>query len=212
MSRSLRPTRRAALRTLAPALLTLVLGAAPAAGQAAGQAPAASAATTGGTTLVVLVRHAEKAAAPADDPPLDSAGTARAQALRLALADAGIQHVLATPRRRTSDTAAPLARALGLTPELVPLTAGASHVAAVADAVRRQAGRVVLVVGHSNTIPAIVGALGGPKLPDLCDAQYAQLFVLALPASGPARLVRSQYGTPDAPGADRCGAPAPAMR
>ena len=86
-------------------------------------------------------------------------------------------------------------------------TGGAAHVQAVADAVRRRpAGEVVLVVGHSNTIPAIVGALGGPRLPDLCDGQYATLYVLALPARGPARLIRSTYGAADAPDAGSCAA------
>jgi hypothetical protein len=65
----------------------------------------------------------------------------------------------------------------------------------------------VLVVGHSNTVPAIIAALGGPKLPDLCDAAYSNLFLLHLPADGSApRLVRSQYGVADPPGADRCTA------
>ena len=152
--------RRAALRSLLAATLTLGLAAAPAVGQSPTAASGGQSRVRGdGTTLVLLVRHGEKAAAPADDPPLTEAGLARAQALRAALADAGVQHVIATPRRRTGDTARPLAQALGLTPELVPLSAGATHVAAVADAVRRHAGEVVLVVGHSNTVPAIVGAL-----------------------------------------------------
>ena len=204
--------RRAALRSLLTAGLALGLAAAPAFGQSS-TAPGAGAARDrgDGTTLVLLVRHGEKAAAPADDPPLNEAGMARAQALKAALADAGVQHVIATPRRRTGDTARPLAEARGLTTELVPLTAGATHIAAVAEAVRRRAGEVVLVVGHSNTVPAIVGALGGPKLPDLCDAQYATLYVLAVPARGPARLVRSQYGVADPADAASCTA-TPAMR
>ena len=55
-----------------------------------------------------------------------------------------------------------------------------AHASAVADAVRAHAGRTVLVVGHSNTIPAIIAALGGPKLPDICDTQYSNLFVLVV--------------------------------
>jgi len=86
----------------------------------------------------------------------------------------------------------------------------------VADAARRHAGRVVVVVGHSNTVPAIVAALGGPRMADLCDAAYATMFVVG-PASprvattgpAPAAVVRAQYGRPDAPGATECAAPAP---
>jgi broad specificity phosphatase PhoE len=202
----IRPRRRPRA-LLHRALLTATLAAglavaAPAGAQAVAGAPAVSRAA--GTTLVLLVRHGEKAAAPADDPPLTEAGTTRAKALQAALADAGVRHVVATARRRTSDTAKPLADALGLTPEIVPLTG--DHVKAVADAVRRRAGEVVLVVGHSNTIPAIIGALGGPRMADLCDAEHAKLFVLALSPDGRASLVRSQYGPADPAGASSCAA------
>jgi len=53
----------------------------------------------------------------------------------------------------------------------------ATHIAAVAKAVQQAKG-VVLVVGHSNTVPAIIKALGGPTLPDICDANYSYFFVL----------------------------------
>jgi broad specificity phosphatase PhoE len=196
--------------------------------------------------LVIVVRHAEKAAAPADDPALSAEGEARARALAAALADADVGAVVVTPRRRTAATAAPLAAARGLTPEVVPFgPAGAdgvaAHARAVAAAARRHRGGAVLVVGHSNTVPAIVAALGGPRLPDLCDAAYASLFLVrpapagttapAAPAApagpaasaGPASaaespstsprasVVRAQYGRPDPPEAATCAAP-PAMR
>ena len=168
------------------------------------------------STLVLLVRHAEKADPLAADPPLSATGTTRALALRDALADAGVTAVIVTPRLRTRDTARPLAEARGLTPEVVDLGAGgATHAQAVAAAVRRHAGGVVLVVGHSNTIPAIIAALGGPRLPDLCDANYTTLFAVSLDApadpSRGARVVRARYGAPDPPGAESC-ATQPAMR
>lgn len=204
--------RRFRAATLVAALLAASLAvAAPGGAQAVTKdAPGARAtARAAAPTLVLLVRHAEKAAEPADDPPLTELGATRARALQAALADAGVQAVVATPRRRTSDTARPLMDALGLAPEIVPLSG--DHVKAVADAVRRHAGQVVLVVGHSNTIPAIIGALGGPRLKDLCDAEHSNLFVLTLPAEGAPRLIRSQYGPADPAGAASCAA-AGAMR
>lgn len=156
--------------------------------------------------LVVLVRHAERAAEPADDPGLTSAGEARATALRDALAATGIGAVITTQLRRTQLTAAPLANERGLAPVVVRAGGGAeAHARAVADAVRAlPAGVAVLVVGHSNTVPAIIAALGGPGMPDLCDAQYAMLFTLVLPSVGPPRLIRSTYGAPDSPQAAEC--------
>jgi phosphohistidine phosphatase SixA len=161
--------------------------------------------------VVFVVRHAEKAPEPGDDPGLSAEGRARAAALQAALADAGVSAVVVTPRRRTSQTAAPLAAARGLTPEVVPFGAGvAEHAAAVAAAARRHAGGAVLVVGHSNTVPAIVAALGGPRLGDLCDAAYATLFVVRPAAGGvPASVARAAYGPADPPGAAACaGTPA----
>ena len=148
--------------------------------------------------LVLLVRHAEKAAEPADDPPLTAAGAARAQALAAALQDAGVTAIITTQLRRTRETAQPLATVRGLTPEVVPVRRGEgeAHAAAVAAAVRRHAGGVVLVAGHSNTVPAIIAALGGPRLPDICESVYANLFVL-VPGAGEVRLVRSRYGAAD---------------
>lgn len=192
----------------APAPATPATPAAAAtAGTSAGIDVAAMArARPAGSTLVVLVRHGEKAPAPAGDPSLSAEGSARAQALAALLADVPVTAVVVTPTRRTTETAAPAAQARGLTPEPVGFGGGVpEHVNAVASAVRRNAGGIVLVVGHSNTIPAIVHALGGPVLPELCDPQYSQLFVVELPAAGGTpRLVRGTYGASDRPDAGSC--------
>jgi broad specificity phosphatase PhoE len=169
-------------------------------GAASPAAPAPAPERSGLPALVLLVRHGEKAAEPAGDPPLSAAGTVRAKALAAALADAQVSAVITTQWIRTRETAAPLVQAIGKTPEVVETHKGetpAAHIEAVAAAVRRHPGEVVLVVGHSNTIPAIVTALGGPKLPDLCDASFSDLFVL-VPGPDGAHLVRSHYGPPDA--------------
>jgi broad specificity phosphatase PhoE len=117
-----------------------------------------------------------------------------------------VQAVIVSNRKRTIATAQPLAASRALTPTVVALGSSvAEHVAAVAAAVRAERGRAVLVVGHSNTVPAIIAALGGPRMPDLCDTAYSNLFLLHLPSDGgPARLVRSVYGSADAPGEAGC--------
>ena len=112
--------------------------------------------------------------------------------------------VIATERQRTQATAAPTAQAHGLTPEIVSLRYGPAHVDSVAAAVRRHAGHTVLVVGHSNTVPRIVHALGGPHLPDLCEPQFSNLFVLVLKPGAEPRYERRTYGAPDPAGADVC--------
>lgn len=146
--------------------------------------------------LVILVRHAERAAEPPGDPALTPAGEQRAQALAQTLAALRVSAIVTTQFRRTRDTAAPLARALGVQPQVVGAGPGgtAGHVQAVADAVRAHSG-VVLVVGHSNTVTAVLAALGGPKLPDLCETSFHHAFFV-LPAVQPAWWGQSSYGAP----------------
>jgi broad specificity phosphatase PhoE len=156
-------------------------------------------------TVVVLVRHAEKAATPADDPPLTDAGIARSKALAAALANTNVQAVITTELTRTRETARPLAEARGISAEIVHSGPRDAHAKAVADAVRAHAGQAVLVVGHSNTIPAIIAALGGPKLPDICDTQYSTFFVLVIgPGGRKPDLVVSSFGAPSPVSATTC--------
>lgn len=151
--------------------------------------------------LVILVRHAERAAEPAGDPGLTPAGERRAQALAQALAGAKVNAILTTQFRRTRETAAPLAKAQGLQPQVVEARRGESggHIQAVADAVRAQTG-TVLVVGHSNTVPAILAALGGPQLPEICETSFGHVFLLR-PGAG---WMQFDYGEAGAAPAAGC--------
>lgn len=148
-------------------------------------------------SLVIVVRHAEKAAEGGSDPSLSDAGKARAQALADALAMTTPTAIIVTSLKRTVETAAVISAKSGVVPTVIVISGGPKHVDDVAAAVRKASG-VVLVVGHSNTVPAIVTALGGPKLPDLCDASYATMFVVRPGGEGKAaQVVRAQYGAAD---------------
>ncbi len=153
---------------------------------------------------IIVVRHAEKASETERDPALSATGIARAAALDSVLADAKVTTIIATPLRRTAETAMGVALTHRVTPMLVPVTADiALHASQVAELAKGQEG-VVLVVGHSNTVGAIVAALGGPKVGNLCDANYDQLFVITF-SGRETRLVRSRYGREDPPDARVCG-------
>ena len=168
----------------------------------------APAAAQSRATVVILVRHAEKAAQPADDPPLTPAGQARAAALAEALKSANVTAIITTPLTRTQETARPLAQLRNVSPEVIPLGQGNTHTKAVADAVRKHQGETVLVVGHSNTLAAIIFALGGPPMPDICDSQYSNMYTLIL--DGPStRMVRSTYGAASPDPATTCPAVKP---
>jgi broad specificity phosphatase PhoE len=159
-----------------------------------GLALAAVPQAAGAQQLVFVVRHAERAdggaaggamATPAD-PPLSAAGEARAAKLATMLADAGIKAIYSTEFRRTQDTAKPLAQRLGMTVE----TVAAREAAALVERVKAShAADVVFIVGHSNTVPAIIKAFGGPAV-EVGDDEYDSLFVI-VPATG--ALTRIRY-------------------
>lgn len=154
--------------------------------------------TSAPPTVVLLVRHAEKAAQPVQNPPLTNAGAERAKALVAVARDAGVTAIITTQYERTRKTAEPTASGLHINPDVIDAGPLPQHAKAVADEVLKHAGGTVLVVGHSNTIPAIVGALGAPQPRDLCDSEYDQLFVVVIGDTGPPRLIHSRYGAPSA--------------
>lgn len=148
-------------------------------------------------TTVYLVRHAEKAAAPADDPPLTTEGAARAAALADELADAEIRAVYSSQYRRARDTVGPLAERLGLEVTELPIT-GPDVAATLRAQARRIAtensGAAALVAGHSNTVPVMVAELTGEPMAELDESAYGDLFVVVITSDGTARLNRRRFG------------------
>ena len=142
---------------------------------------------------VFLVRHTEREWE-GEDPPLVAAGETRAQALAETLRDAGITRVVTTQWRRTRDTAQPLAKVLKITPQVIPVFEGKAreNIEEMAAAVRRYKDETVLIVGHI-TVTAIIAALGGPRLPTICDNVFSDLFLFT-PAAGDAGLLHLHYG------------------
>jgi phosphohistidine phosphatase SixA len=137
---------------------------------------------------VVLVRHAEKAAAPAADPPLTPAGQARAEALSQRLQGARVSAILTSQFARTRETAAPLSAQTGVPVTVVPI-GGSLHehlAATVALARRAPAGSTVVIVGHSNTAPLLAKALGWSDPPQIADCRYDLLLQLDLGKPEPA--------------------------
>ncbi len=154
------------------------------------------------TTTVFLVRHAEKAA-PGDpefdprdpaDPRLTAAGRARAEALARTLEEAGVTAVFASEFARTQQTVAPLAARVGLEVTVHPArdTAGLAKLVAGAHA-----GGVVVISGHSNTVPALVEALGAGTVAPIEEAwEYDNLYVVTIEAPGKALVSTLKFGIP----------------
>ena len=145
-------------------------------------------------TTIILIRHAEKNIEPSNsDPDISPAGQARAQDLVRMFAEAGIKAIYATHYNRTQETGKPLADKLAL-----PVTSiDARNTAELVRQIRSQHnGDVVFVVGHNNTVPEIIAALGGPQMPVIPETEFDNLYVVTIYRVGQAKLLKMKYGSP----------------
>ena len=146
---------------------------------------------------VVLIRHAEKAAQPPEDPPLTADGTARAQELVDVLGDDGVDAIFTSQLIRTGLTAQPLAAARGITP--VQFTIDENDPQPFVDAIVASLrsghwGETVLVVSHSNTVGLIADGLGAPATGAIGNS-FDKLFVISVPRWwGEVTIARVRYG------------------
>lgn len=152
---------------------------------------------------VFLVRHAERADEPRQDPPLTEKGVARSEALARLLSTAGVKAIYTSQFARTKLTAEPLAKQLGVTVTPLSLKISPSNPRAIAeestketvDKIMSQVDGSVLVVGHSNSIPDVIKMLGGDLVPTIDEKKFDDLFVVTVYATGKAKVTHLKYGT-----------------
>jgi phosphohistidine phosphatase SixA len=138
--------------------------------------------------VVILVRHAEKADG-STDTSLSARGKERAELLASMLRDSGVKAIFTSEFKRTKETASPLAKSIGVTAE--ELTIG---LASQRDRILNVPGGVVLVVGHSNTIPELIMALGVKPEPKINDDDFGRMFVVVPSQAGESKMVVLRYG------------------
>lgn len=161
---------------------------------ALGQQPAAQAPPP--TITIVLVRHAEAMPNSGSDPVLTDAGIERAKALAVALEHAGVKLVITTQYQRTILTGEPAATATKA--QLVkaavegPLDAYVRKT--VADLLAKHPGGTVLIVGHSNTVPALVKGFSGVDIGEIAHDSYDRMFVVTTNQAGKGHVVQARYG------------------
>ena len=151
----------------------------------------ASAAPAAAQKAVIVVRHADNA-----KDALTEAGQARAGRLLAMLKNAGVEAVYSTDTVRTMETAKPLADARKLTVKIYDTAAGENAFDARPFAARLRKDNpndVVLVVGHTTTIPDLLKSLGCPDEITVSPLDYDDLFVVVPDGKGGATLVRLKY-------------------
>ncbi len=151
-----------------------------------------------GSTLY-LVRHAEKVLDGTRDPALTEAGEARAEWLADWFAGRGITAIYSSEFKRTLETVTPLSERLNM--PIAPydpraLEDLAARLRSDAEATEDMES-VFLVVGHSNTTPALVNILiGEERYEDLVEAwMYDRIFQVVLDDDGGA-TVEMHYSEP----------------
>ncbi|MFH6604169.1 SixA phosphatase family protein [Maribacter algicola] len=125
-----------------------------------------------------FIRHAEKDRSNPEnqDPELNQAGLGRAMHWAEILNDVRLDAIYTTDFERTSMTAAPTSVKQDITvqyydPEIIDIEQFK------ADNLNRN----VLVVGHSNTTPALVNKMiGEDKYPDIDDHENGKLFIVQI--------------------------------
>ena len=125
--------------------------------------------------IVFIVRHAEKASTGGTDPDLSVQGQKRADALAHILKDSQITSVFVTEFKRTQETAAPTATAANVSPTVVP----ANDIGVVVEKLRALNGNA-LVVGHGNTIPDLLKALGIATPVSIPEDDYTEIFAVLI--------------------------------
>jgi broad specificity phosphatase PhoE len=138
---------------------------------------------------------------PADDPGLSEAGRRRVAELTRQLVDAdvvaGVDAIYSTPFRRTQETAQGVADALDLP---IHSYSPDDNEAVLRTILKNHKGKIILVVGHSNTLPTLIADLGASKkVPPIQENEFDNIYVVSIPWFGKTKTIRLRYGEPFVP-------------
>lgn len=122
---------------------------------------------------IYLTRHAEKQSDGTRDPSLTEQGKDRAELLAKQLQDKKITAIYSSDYQRTKQTAKPLAKKLGIEVSIYD----PRKLQEFADNLKTRNDNI-LVVGHSNTTPALAYYLGGDAFGDIDESEYDRLYHL----------------------------------
>jgi broad specificity phosphatase PhoE len=133
-----------------------------------------------------VMRHLHTPAG-ANDPDLTAEGQRQAQLLANWFTGEPPAVIFVSDTKRARQTAAPLAAKLGLEPQVYDPRNTPTLIAEVL-----KSPNPALIVGHSNTVPEIVAALGGARPAPLTHEDFGDIWHV----SGPRRTVtRSKVTT-----------------
>ena len=66
--------------------------------------------------------------------------------------------------------------------------------------VKDHKGKIILVVGHSNSVTALICNMGASKkVPDIAEGEYENIYIVSIPWFGKTKTIRLRYGEPYIP-------------
>ncbi|QQX81186.1 histidine phosphatase family protein [Shewanella sp. KX20019] len=143
---------------------------------------------------IIVVRHAEKLDDGTRDPVLSKIGYQQAQALAEALSALTVSQAIASNYQRTQLTLKPLAAIQNIEVSIASTKDGIeTHIAEIVALVDSVSGNSV-IAGHSNTVPLIIKALGGPQIEALGESSYGGLYQLTINQSAEVEIEISRFG------------------
>ena len=155
------------------------------------------------TTTIIFVRHAEQTSHDEADPSLSAAGHERVTELTRQLADAdvvaGIDAIYTTSYKRSTETAEPLSERLD-----VPISIYDANdtETVLKEILKNHKGKIILVVGHSNTVPELIANLGASKkVPAIARNEFDNIYIISIPWFGKTKTIRLRFGEPFVPDA-----------
>lgn len=143
---------------------------------------------------IIVVRHAEKLDDGTRDPVLSEIGYQQAQALAEALSALTVSQAIASNYQRTQLTLKPLAATQHIEVTIASTKDGIeTHIAEIVALVDSVSGNSV-IAGHSNTVPLIIKALGGPQIDALGESSYGGLYQISINQSAEVEFEISHFG------------------
>ncbi|MBI5471428.1 MAG: histidine phosphatase family protein [Ignavibacteriae bacterium] len=141
-------------------------------------------------TTIILVRHAERLNS-SDTTSISEIGIERAQRLAHVLSASGVTRIYVSEKYRTTQTVAPTAMSVHVSPVPIPFNAIGAYI----DSVKAHRGEVILIAGHSDNLTLIMAKLGIANPPVIERSQYDDIFIVTR-LRFRSTLTRVKYGHP----------------
>ena len=107
---------------------------------------------------------------------------------------AGIDAIYSTPFRRSQETVAPLADALNLP---INMYDPEDTEPILETILKKHKGKIILVVGHSSTVPVLIANLGASKkVPPIARNEFDNIYIISIPWFGKTKTIRLRFGEP----------------